>query len=125
MKLPYFLQCYLLGILNKRKRSIDQEKDFSVLLKDFSKVTDGLTRELIIAKLSSYGFSMSVLKLMSNCLTNYKQRRRINNSYRSREAFSLGYHKDLPVLFDTFLSDLLHFIDNIDFANNADDSTVY
>ena len=38
---------------------------------------------------------------------------------------SLGYHKDLPILFNTSLSDLLFIIGNIDFANYADDNTVY
>ena len=37
----------------------------------------------------------------------------------------MGYRKDLPILFNTSLSDLLFIIDNIDFANYADDSTAY
>ena len=37
----------------------------------------------------------------------------------------MGYHKDLPILFNTSLSDLLFIIDNIDFASYADDNTAY
>ena len=67
---------------------------------------------------------MSVLKLISNYLTKRKQRTRINNSCSSWEdiLFDIPQRSTLgSILFNTFLSDLLF----IEFANHADDNTVY
>ena len=48
-------QC-LLGLLEKRKRSIDRAKVFDALLTDFSKTFDCLNLDLLVTKLNTYGF---------------------------------------------------------------------
>ena len=48
-------QC-LLGLLEKRKRSIDRAKVFDALLTDFSKTFDCLNLDLLVTKLNAYGF---------------------------------------------------------------------
>ena len=51
---------------------------------DVSKAFDILNHELLIAKLSAYGFTNESLKLIESCLTNWRQRTKVNES----ESFS-------------------------------------
>ena len=48
------------------------------LLRDLSKAFDCLGHELLIAKLNVYGFSLTALKLVNNCLSYRKQRTKTN-----------------------------------------------
>ena len=63
------------------RRSVGGGSAFGALLKDLSKAFDCLDHEIIIAKLNSYAFSWSALKLVYDYLSNKKQRTRVNNSY--------------------------------------------
>ena len=53
------------------------------LLTDLSKAFDCLGHELPIAKLNVYGFSLTALKLVNNCLSNRKQWIKTNSLYSS------------------------------------------
>ena len=72
-------QC-LLAMLEKWKRSVDNSKMFDALLTHLSKAFDCLDHELLIAKLNAYGFSLTVLKLVHNYLSNSKQHTKINST---------------------------------------------
>ena len=48
---------------------------FGALLIDLSKAFDCLDHELLIAKLNAFAFSLTVLKLAHNYLSNRKQRK--------------------------------------------------
>ena len=71
-------QC-LLAILEKSKRPADNCELIGALLTDLSKVFDCLDHKLLIAKLKAYGFSLTVLKLVQNYLSNRKQRTKVNS----------------------------------------------
>ena len=92
-------QC-LLALLEKWKRSIDRNKVFGALLTDLSKAFDCLYHDLLIAKLSAYGFSLPALILIHDYLLNRKQRTcnkhaiRISNSCSTWMEIILGYLKD-------------------------------
>ena len=62
-------------MLEKWKRSVDNGKMFSAF--------DCLNHELLIAKLNVYGFSLTALKLVNNCLSNRKQWIKTNSLYSS------------------------------------------
>ena len=62
----------LLAMLEKWKSSAGDGKAFGVLLTDLSKAFDSLSHELTIAKLNTYGFSLSALKLMQSYLSERK-----------------------------------------------------
>ena len=72
----------LLAMLERWRPSVDKGKVFEVLLTDLSKAFDCLSHELIIAKLNTYGFSLSALKLMQSYLSERKQRTKINQAYK-------------------------------------------
>ena len=73
-------QC-LLVLLEKWKRPIDRGKAFDALLTDLSKTFDCLDHELLMAKLNGYGLNLPTLRLIHDCLSNRKQRTKINYSY--------------------------------------------
>ena len=59
-------------MLEKCKRSADNNKMFGALLTDLSKAFDCLDHELPIPKRYAYGFSLTALKLVHNYLSNRK-----------------------------------------------------
>ena len=121
-------QQYLLAILEKRKRSVDNSKMFGALLTDLSEVFDCLDHELLIAKLNAYGFSLTGLKLVHNYLSKRKQRTKINSLYRRMLEIIFGVLKRSilgPLLFNIFLIDLFFIIKDTDIASYADDNTPY
>ena len=114
-------------MLEKWKSSEDKGKAFGVLLTDFSKAFQCLSHELIIAKLNAYGFRLSGLKLSQSYLSERKQRTKLNQAYSSWEEILLGVPQRSilgPILFNTFLSDLFYVVQNVGFANYADENTI-
>ena len=61
-------------MIEEWKKSVENGKAFGVLLKDLSKVFDCLDHELLIAKVNVYGFSLPILKLIHDYLSNRKKR---------------------------------------------------
>ena len=58
----------LVSMLEKWKSETDNKKSFGALLTDLSKAFDWLSRDLLIAKLSAYGFNMSALRFVHSYL---------------------------------------------------------
>ena len=99
-------QC-LVAMLEKWKRFVDNSNMFGALLTDLLKAFDCLDHELLIAKLNTYGFSLTVLKLVHNYLSNKKQRAKINSSYSSLLEIIFGVRRGSnlgPLLFNIFFN---------------------
>ena len=115
-------------MLEKWKRSVDNSKLFGALLADLSKVFDCLNHELLIAKLKAFEFSLTVLKLVHNCLSNRKQRTKINSTYSSLLEIIFGVPEGSilgPLLFNIVLTDLFFIIEETDIASYADNNAPY
>ena len=63
----------LLVLMEKWKKMRDKRGSFEALLTDLSKAFGCLLQDLLIAKLNTYGFDITFLKLVSNCISNRKQ----------------------------------------------------
>ena len=112
--------------MKKWKNVVDQGKMFGALLIDLSKAFDCLNHKLLIAKLNAYSFTLPVLKLIHNYLSNRKQRVRVNDSYSLWQDILSGVPQGSIVgalLFNIFLADLFFTLNNKEIANYADDTT--
>ena len=93
-----------------------------------SKAFDTLNNDLLIAKLRAYGFKTDALRYMKSCLTNRKQRVRVNKTFSEWDRITTGVPQDSilgPLLFKIFLNDLFLFISNSSLSNYANDSIPY
>ena len=76
---------------------------------DLSKAFDTLNHDILIAKLSAYGFEHDALKLIYIYLTNRWHRRKINSAFRSWEELTKGVPQGSalgPLLFNICLNDV-------------------
>ena len=124
----YSAQHCLLVMLKNSKKVLDNGNVFEALLTNDSKGFDCFPHDLIIAKLKSYGFNFSALKLIHNHLTKKNQRTKINYFYSSWEDILFGIPQGSilsPILFNIFLSNFFLIVYDIGMSIYADNNTIY
>ena len=124
----YSAQHCLLVMIEKWKKVVDNGGAFGALLTDLSKAFDCIPHDLIIAKLEAYGFQIDALRLVHDYLSNRKQRVKLNETFSSWRDIEYGVPQGSilgPLLFNTHLCDLFYFLDNLDIASYADDTTLF
>lgn len=95
---------------------------------DLRKVFDTIDHSILIAKLKGAGLKGSCLNLMSNYLSNRKQRCRVNNSHSSHRVVSYGITQGStlgPLLLIIYINDVVKRVEGIGVALYADDTAFY
>ena len=113
-------------MLDKWNKVVDNHQAYGTLLTDFSKAFDCVNHDLLIAKLLSYGISLSSSKLLADFLKNRKQRTKVESSYSPWDDIEYGITQGStsgPLLFNIFLCDLFLILDKTYFTTYADDNT--
>ena len=75
----YSTQTALISMLEKWKLFIDNKGFAGGVLRDLSKGFDIINHQFLLANLHAYGFSQQVLAIIYSCLSNRKQRIKINS----------------------------------------------
>ena len=122
------VQNYLLNLLEKCKKSVDKDKSFGYLLTDLSEAFVCLDYELLTAKLSRYGISLPVLRLIYDYLLNRKQGTKILIIIFLDQKYYLVLRKGpvlAPVPFNISLADLFFVVKDINIASYTDDRTPF
>ena len=95
---------------------------------DLSKAFDCQQYDLLLAKLTTYGFNCRFLKLIPSFLSNSKNRKKINSSFSEWIHLLIGVRQGSvlgPLLFNIYMYDSFLFMSESDVANYADDKTLY
>ena len=107
---------------------IDNKEYAGVILMDLSKAFDTINHQLMIAKLHAYGFGKRSLGLISSYFKDRFQRTKINTTFSDWTELKKGVPQGSvlgPVLFNIYLNDLFFEINDSNFCNYADDTTLY
>ena len=123
----YGCQSTLLRVIEDWKRDLDENKYVAAILMDLSKAFDCLPHDLLLLKLEAYGVTGSALELIDSYLSNRKQCVKLNDIKSSfQNVYKVVPQGSIlgPVLFNIFINDIFHFVQNSNLYNYADDNTL-
>ena len=113
-------------MIEKLRKIRDEKGVFAVVLTDLSKVFDCVPHQVLIEKLSAYGFDMKSIAFISAYLKNRNQKTGSTFSECLNILFGFPEGSLLePLLFLIFIADLFYLNYDLDFASYADDTTPY
>ena len=115
-------------MFEKWKKVLDNGGSCGALLVDLSKAFDCIVHDLLLAKLSAYGFDYNSLKLINSFLSGRKFRTKIGSSYSPYLDLLVGVPQGSilgPLLFNIYMCDLFLCDCETNIINYADDTTLY
>ena len=115
-------------LLQKWQNALDNKKVIGTILMDLSKAYDCIPHDLLLAKLSAYGFSDKSLVFIKSYLSSRKQRVKIGSEFSEWLNILIGVPQGSilgPLLYNFSLNDIFLFVKNSELCNFADDNTLY
>ena len=115
-------------MIEKLGKIRDKKGIFTAVLTDLSKAFGCIPHNLLIAKLSAYGFDRKSLIFISAYLKIRKHKTRIGSAFSDYLNILFGVPQGSilgPILFIIFLSDLTYIYNGLDYVSYADDTTPY
>ena len=114
-------------MFEKWKKVLDNGASCSALLVNLSKAFDYIVHDLLLGKLSAYGFGYNSLKLINSFVSRRKFKRKIGSSFSpyldllvARQGSILG-----PLFFNIYLCYLFLWDCETNLINYSDDTTLY
>ena len=123
----YSCQSVLLDLTEDWRHHLDNNEIVGAVLMDLSKAFDCLPHELLIAKLSAYGFEKSTLRFFYSYLKGRKQCVNIKGKHSTFLEIKAGVPQGSilgPILFNIFLNDIIEIFEHAKIINFADDNTL-
>ena len=123
----YCTQHVLIRLVEEWKEHLDNNEVVGAVLMDLSKAFDCIPHNLLIAKLSAYGFDRTALKYIHSYFQKRQQFVIINNIYSGFEEIISEVPRGStvgPILFNASLNDFFYDIENASVHNFADDNTL-
>ena len=117
----------LIRLTEDWRLKLDNDQIVGAVLMDLSKAFDCIPHDLLIAKLSTYGFDENSLFFTYSYLKRRDQCVRINNVYGSFQRILSGVPQGSvlgPILFNFYINDLPLFIKEAEVDNYADDNSL-
>ena len=116
----FSVQHCLIAMIEKWRQSLDSGGQTAAVVTDPSKTFDCIDHELLIAKLNPYGFDNSSLTFIYACLSEKKQRTRINSSFSCWAEILFGVPQGSilgPLLFNAYICNPFFQVRDLEYAS--------
>ena len=127
-KASYSTSTALTCLTDEWFKQIDMKSVVGVVLLDFSAAFDIIDHELLLMKLSAYGFKDSAIELLKGYLVNRQQCVKFTGSLSNIETLQCGVPQGSclgPLLYSIFVNDMPYVLENAGMGIYADDTTMY